>query len=451
LPPEPAPGYIELNGSKRFSLGREMENRIDTKTSRMLVLFSFAMFVQTTTALSVIGVLPALTAEWGVPPERGALLVTAFGATFALSAPVLQMLVGHWVRRTQILIGLSVMTAGAVAFSLAPAYGALFAARVVMGLGAALLSPVLLALATRMVAPRQQGAALAVVSMGISIATVIGVPMSSWLASHAGPRALYGAIALLLASTAAAIALFTRDASQGERVSARQAWALLRRPATIGGLLVIFLITSGLFSTYAMITPILRDAYGAGPRAISAALFLYGVSGLMGNFFVRSASARWSAEALLRGAMIVLMAIFASLLALPVSLPILLIGMVAWPFVADIVWPSQQRRMVELEPAFRGIALALSSSFLFLGMGFGSAVGGAAYAAHGLGATLAASIILIGLGLGALAFSMRAARLRAVKASTAAAEGRALSSAVGAAAAETAAAAESVREARRAA
>jgi predicted MFS family arabinose efflux permease len=444
LPPECVPGYIELNGSKRFNLGRDMEIRIDKKTSRMLALFSFAMFVQTTTALSVIGALPSLAAEWGVPPERGALLVTAFGATFALSAPVLQMLVGHWVRRTQILIGLSVMTIGAVGFSLAPGYGWLFAARVFMGLGAALLSPVMLALATRMVPSRQQGTALAVVSMGISIATVIGVPMSSWLADHAGPRALYGAIALLLASTGAAIALFARDRSQGERVSALQAWALLRRPATFSGLLVIFLITSGLFSTYAMITPILRDAYGAGPRAISAALLLYGVSGLFGNVFVRGASARWSAEALLRGAMIVLMAIFASLLALPVSLPILLIGMVAWPFVADIVWPSQQRRMVELEPAFRGIALALSSSFLFLGMAFGSAVGGAAYAARGLGATLAASIVLIALGLGALAFSMRSARLRAAKPSIT--ESRALS-----AAAETAAAAEPIREARQAA
>jgi DHA1 family inner membrane transport protein len=43
------------------------------------------------------------------------MLVSAFGATFALTAPLLQMLVGHWIRRTQILVGLSVMASARLA------------------------------------------------------------------------------------------------------------------------------------------------------------------------------------------------------------------------------------------------------------------------------------------------------------------------------------------------
>ncbi|MDB5104824.1 MAG: transporter [Fibrobacteres bacterium] len=386
------------------------KGRFDGKTSRSLILFGFAMFVQTTSALSIVGILGPVAAEWRITPTAAALLVTAFGATFALSAPLLQMLVGHWIRRTQILTGLLVMALGAVVFALAPGYGLLFSARLVMGLGAALLSPVLLALGSSLVEPQRQGGALAIVSMGISIATVVGVPASAWLGEHLGPRLLYAGLAAVLVATAVLIARLVPDRSRGERVGPRQALRLLGRPSTLSGLSVIFFITAGIFATYTMITPILRDTYGAGTRTVSLALLLYGVSGLVGNLFVRSASARRSSETLLKGSMLVLIAIFSALLVLPISMAFLLAALVAWPFVSDIVWPSQQRRMVELEPAFRGIALALSSSFLFSGMAFGSALGGIAYAAQGYVADLILSIGLFALGLGALAYSVSARR-----------------------------------------
>jgi predicted MFS family arabinose efflux permease len=384
-----------------------MENRIPKDLTRLLILFSFAMFVQTTSALSIIGALSPIAHEWHITPAAAALLVTAFGATFAISAPLLQMLVGHWVRRTQILVGLMAMTLGAAAFALAPSYPLLFSARVAMGLGAALLSPVLLALGSSLVPPRQQGSALALISMGISIATVIGVPTASWLALHLGPRALFGALALVLAGTAGLVAAFVRDRSRGERVSPRQALHLLGTPATLSGLLVVFFITAGIFATYTMITPIMHDVYGISAKMISGALLLYGLSGLTGNLFVRRASSVWSAETLLRGAMLGLIGIFAVLLTTPLSVAILLAALLAWPFVSDVVWPSQQRRMIELEPDFRGIALALSSSFLFSGMAFGSALGGMAYAKGGFAAVLAASILLVSAGLGALTVSIR--------------------------------------------
>lgn len=385
-----------------------LSGRIDKKTYRSLVLFSFALFVQATAALSIIGVLGAVASEWHISSTASALLVTAFGATFAVSAPILQMLVGHWARRTQILTGISIMAFGAVAFALAPDYPVLFAARILMGLGAALLSPVMFALGTSLVKPHQQGGALAIVSMGISIATVIGVPSSAWLAGHVGPRMLFAIIALLLIATGTLIALFIPDRSKGERVSPRQALRLLGRPATLSGLAVVFFVTSGIFATYTMITPIMKDVYGAGAHVVSMALLLFGMSGLVGNLFVRRAASARSAETLLKGSMLTLILIFAALLVLPVSTAVLLAALVAWPFVSDIFWPSQQRRMVELEPGFRGIALALSSSFMFSGMAFGSALGGASYAAFGFASVLGISILLISIGLGALVYSARA-------------------------------------------
>jgi predicted MFS family arabinose efflux permease len=351
--------------------------------------------------------------EWGLAPERAVLLVSAFGITLAVSAPVLQMLVGHWARRTQILIGFSLLFSGCLAFAAAPGFPALVAARVAMGLGVGLLSPVVSAMATRLAGPRLQGPALALVSMGVSVAFVLGVPLSSWLGNLIGPRWLYVVLAILAAATASAIAFTVRDEAPGERVRLRDAVALLGRGATVSGLAVIFFLAGGVFATFAMIVPILRDAYGFTPSVVTAALFLYGFSGLAGNAVVRRASAVFRSETLLAGAAAVLIALFAAWLILPVSLALLLTVIVAWPFVGDMIWPSQQRRMVELEAPFRGLALALSSSFMFTGMSFGSAVGGWAYRMGGRVAVLGLTIGVISLGMAALAFSRWAARQRA--------------------------------------
>src|SRR5260221_8875800 len=87
------------------------------------------------------------------------------------------------------------MAFGTISFVVAPNSPSLFATRIVAGLGAALLSPVLSALGSTMVPPSQQGRALAIVVMGVSIATVVGVPASAWIAGHIGPRWLFVLIA----------------------------------------------------------------------------------------------------------------------------------------------------------------------------------------------------------------------------------------------------------------
>src|SRR6202022_2540427 len=98
---------------------------------------------------------------------------------------------------------------------------------------------------------------------------------------------MFAIIAALTLVTALLIGVFIRDRSLGERVSPRQVLALLQRPATIGALLTAFFITAGIFSTYTMISPIMHDRYNASPHLISIAFLIYGISGLVGNVFVR--------------------------------------------------------------------------------------------------------------------------------------------------------------------
>ncbi len=388
--------------------GAAAPDKLDKSILSVLVLLGLAMFTQATTAFSVVGGFGAIASEWNLSTTQSAMLLTAFGVTFAVSAPVMQMLVGHWVRRTQILTGLGILAAAALLFAVAPNYPVLLVSRVLMGIGAGLIGPVLSALGSSIVKPHQQGSALAIVLMGLSVASVVGVPLCAWISLQVGPRLLFAAIALLAMASAGLIAVLVGDQVPGARVSPVQVRGLLSRAPTISALLVIFFFAAGVFATYGMITPLMRDVYASSPQTISLALLVYGVAGLVGNFFVRWAAAKYAAASLLRYAMLVLMGIFGSLLMLPASLAILFAAMAVWPFVTDIVWPSQQRRMVELEPSLRGIALAFTVSFMFSGIAFGSVLGGLVYTGFGYAALLLTSIGLILMALGTLAYSRRA-------------------------------------------
>lgn len=390
-----------------------MDHGFTPPVGRALRSLSLAYFVQATGAFAVVGALAAIAAGWGLSEAQGAYLITAFGVTFALAAPLLQVAVGHLKRRRQVLIGLAVFSLAALGFAVAQGYGGLFAARVAMGLGAALIGPVLAALGSSLVDREQQGPAIAVVLLGLSVAGMLGLPLSAWVANEWGARTLFAGIGLAGVLTAALIWRWVPDHAVGERVRLGELAALLTHPASLSAFLVVFFIASGLFSTYAFLAPIIREVYGAGPDTVTAALLVLGVAGVLGNLYVVRAARRYSAEGLLVSGIALLVAVMLYLLCAPPSLAGLFVALVVWAFATDLLWPTQQRRIVELMAPKRGIALALTASFLFCGIGFGSAVAGWIYPRYGYAGTLACSIALLAMALASLRISVQRYRLLA--------------------------------------
>ncbi|MEI9577434.1 hypothetical protein V5077_22270, partial [Enterobacter kobei] len=69
----------------------------------------------------------------------------------------------------------------------------------------------------------------------------------------------------------------------------------------------------------------------------------------------------------------------------------------------DLLWPTQQRRIVEISTAeTRGISLALTSAFMFCGIGFGSAVASWLYPLSGFYGVMISSVLFLLLALASL-------------------------------------------------
>nr|WP_237712610.1 MFS transporter [Dickeya zeae] len=384
-----------------------MQNHISASQRRALWALSLAYFIQATGALSVAGSLTPIAQVWGLSDAQSARLLSIFGLTFALAAPLAQVLFGKFMRRSQVLAGMLVFGLGAFIFASAPNYTVLVISRIVMGLGASLIGPVLVALGSELVSPKERGSAIAMILLGVSMASMVGIPLAAWIANVWGARLLFTLVALVSVLTAAGVWLLVPDVVKGIDIRIQQVGQVLMEKS-LTAFLVVFFITSGVYDMYAFISPMIRDRWQGDASAVSIALTVIGVAGILGNLFVSRAARLYRAERLLIIGMAMLVADILVIMLLPATLALLYILLVVWAFSTDLLWPTQQRRIVEISSAqTRGISLALTSAFMFCGIGFGSAVASWLYPLYGFYGVMISAVLFLLLALTSLWASER--------------------------------------------
>ncbi|WP_228671219.1 MFS transporter [Dickeya oryzae] len=311
-------------------------------------------------------------------------------------------------RRSQVLAGMLVFGLGAFIFASAPNYTVLVISRIVMGLRASLIGPVLVALGSELVSPKERGSAIAMILLGVSMASMVGIPLAAWIANVWGARLLFTLVALVSVLTAAGVWLLVPDVVKGVDICIQQVGQVLVEGKSLTAFLVVFFITSGVYDMYAFISPMIRDRWQGDASAVSIALTVIGVAGILGNLFVSRAARLYSAERLLIIGIAMLVADILVIMLLPATLALLYILLVVWAFSTDLLWPTQQRRIVEISSAqTRGISLALTSAFMFCGIGFGSAVASWLYPLFGFYGVMISAVLFLLLALTSLWSSER--------------------------------------------
>src|ERR1700722_3636745 len=161
-----------------------------------------AAFAIGTEAFVIAGLLPVIAADLQISLATTGQLVTAYAITYAIGSPILAVTFNNLDRRTVLTFALCCFIAGNVLAVLAGSFATLLAARMLMALGAGLCMPTALAVAVAIAAPERRGRAIALVTSGLTIATVLGVPFGTWIGNQYGWRSTFimvaglGALAL---------------------------------------------------------------------------------------------------------------------------------------------------------------------------------------------------------------------------------------------------------------
>jgi DHA1 family inner membrane transport protein len=367
-------------------------------------------FAVGTSGYVVAGLLPALTAELHVSATTAAQLVTAFAVAYAIGSPLFAAATGRWERRTLLVTALLVTALGNALAALAPDYGLLFAARMVTAIGAAVFTPAASMVAAELNPPQRRGRAVAAVFGGLTLATILGVPVGSLLSGPLGYRLVFALVAVFSLAGALAVRAALPVVAAAPLVPLTARFTVARDPRAMAVLATTVLGCLAAFSVYTFITPVLAATAGVAGVTVSLLLLCYGVGGAIGNYAGGRAADRWGSR---RPLLVVVAGLTVVLTALPVlatSVPGAAVALLLWGLATWSFNPPVQHRLIELGGTGAGLLLSLNASAIYLGVGLSGIVGGIVLTQAGPMALppVAAALTAIG-GLVVLVFGWRPA------------------------------------------
>ncbi|MFK0309849.1 MFS transporter [Pseudomonas sp. NPDC090233] len=364
-----------------------------------LVALAVGAFGIGVTEFAPMGMLPSIAADLGVSIPAAGLLVSAYAIGVLIGAPLMTLATGKIPRR-YLLIGLmAIFTLGNLMSALATDYQSLLIARVVTSLNHGAFFGVGSIVAASVVPPEKRAGAVAAMFMGLTIATIGGVPLATWFGELMGWRTAFWGIAglglLTMVALWFALPELKLPASNGALAEIR----VLTRGPVLSALALTVVGSSAMFTVFTYIAPILRSESGASTTFITAMLVLFGVGLTLGNV--------WGGKAADRSVDRTLMVSLAMLIAVLLVFPLVL----DWPLptaVAILVWgaasfalvPPLQMRVMETAKDAPNLASAVNIGAFNLGNAIGAALGGAVInAGLGYSAISLAGAMMAGVGL----------------------------------------------------
>jgi DHA1 family inner membrane transport protein len=228
-----------------------------------------------------VGLLPLIADGFDVSLPSTGLLVTGYGLTVAVMSVPLAYATRRIPRRFLLSAMLGLFVLATVASALAPTYGALQVARVVVALSQSVFWAVVGPAAASLFPITARGRAAATVFGGSAMAPMLGVPAGTWLGQQAGWRVAFLALAgvglvafLLLATLMPTTPVGQGHAAVGTSPSVLRYWLLVA---------ITILAIAGLFIAFTYTTPFLTDVTRFSAAAITPVLLLRGALDLAGT------------------------------------------------------------------------------------------------------------------------------------------------------------------------
>lgn len=364
-----------------------------------LVALAIGAFGIGVTEFAPMGMLPGIASDLGVSIPAAGLLVSAYALGVLLGAPLMTLTTGRIPRR-YLLIGLmGIFTWGNLMSALATDYYSLLIARVVTSLNHGAFFGVGSIVAASVVAPDKRAGAVAAMFMGLTLATIGGVPLATWFGEVFGWRTAFAGITGLgvLAMLALWFALPNVPLPKSDGVLAEI--RVLGRGPVLAALALTVIGSSAMFTVFTYIAPILSSETQASTAFITAMLVLYGIGLTLGNIWGGKAADRSVDRTLIvsLSALILVLLAFTVLMRWPLPAAV---AILIWGIASFAIVPPLQMRVMEAAKAAPNLASAVNIGAFNLGNAIGAALGGAVINA-GLGypAISLAGAAMAGLGL----------------------------------------------------
>ncbi|WP_431876971.1 MFS transporter [Amycolatopsis sacchari] len=244
-----------------------------------------SLFVFVTTELMPVGLLTPLSAGLSVSVGVAGMMVTLYGISAGAGVPFLVAWSRTVNRRALLATLLAVMAAGNLVTAVSPNFPVVLAARLVTGFAHGVFWAIGVAMAMRLVPGEKASKAAAVVLSGMSIATVVGMPLGTFIESLTGWRATFLIWSGLSVAVFLAVVLTLPSLPSQSAIPVREVFALPIRNGRLRGVMTtVALYVLGHFGAYTFIRPFMEQRAGASAAWVTGLLIVFGIGGALGNF-----------------------------------------------------------------------------------------------------------------------------------------------------------------------
>lgn len=355
-----------------------MPSSFSAPRSPGLVLFALAIgaFAIGTTEFATMSLLPYFAESLDIDPPTAGHVISAYALGVVVGAPLITVAAASLPRRRLLVLLMAMFALANGLCAFAPSYEWLMALRFLSGLPHGAYFGIAALVAVSLVPDDRRTQAVGRMFLGLTVATIIGVPLANWLGQAVGWRwsfALVSATGLLCMALVAALAPATPP---DPHASPLRELGALRRPQVWITLAIGAIGFGGLFAVYTYLADILLSVTGVAASTVPLVLGVFGIGMTIGNLVIP----RYADRALMPTAGGLLLFSAAALLLFSFSLEnlwavaiaVFLVGM------GGALGTVLQTRLMDVADDAQGLAAALNHSAFNTANALGPWLGGLA-------------------------------------------------------------------------
>lgn len=384
---------------------------------KLLTLSFLVMFLIGTDTFLVSPLLPALSVQMSFPIAQGGWLVSAYAIGYCVAAIIIGPLSDELNRRNVLITGVFLFSIATMACAAATSFSMLLILRFITGICAAIGSPQIWAIIPQLVHKDKIAAVMSAPTAGLTIATMLGVPIGSFLSArdiHSPFLAVGGASFIV---TVALALLFphlpnTRSVAGHGTTTIQQSYPennhlgmrhfnvshlrthsspsiisslvgsyhrLFMNPQARPYFLAYFIFQIGNFAVMTFIATWFAQAFGLNQTQIGLAVLIIGVGNCIGAFAGPLLTSRLAHGKLLLAGFCIYLAVYACLASAP-SIVVACILLSISYMVSGAIFPLFIERLQSLTTSQRGTVSTLSNITMYAGSTVAGFVGGPAMA-----------------------------------------------------------------------
>ncbi|KGX87024.1 MFS transporter [Pontibacillus litoralis] len=342
---------------------------------KKVIILAIGMFALGFDAYVIAGLIPDISHTFQRGPAQVGQGVSVFTLFYALSAPFFASLLAGKPIKKVLLISIIIFGVANGLTALAPNFTIFILSRAIAGVGAGLFSPLAVAGSTLFVLPEQKGRALSLTIGGMSMGTVLGVPIGLYIANVLNWQAAMWVVVGISIIAACCIWILLPQVP----ISPPPAWKerlamFIDKRVTITVSITLFASMASL-GLYTYLAPLLGEI--ADVQDITLYLWAWGLGGLVGSL-----SIGYFIDYYKKSKPLMLLILFTLTLAI-ISIPIV-INLPFITYVPFFIWgvmgwasqAPQQHILIGYQPKQSSAAVALNSSINYLGSAIGATLGG---------------------------------------------------------------------------